>query len=167
MDSLRGFVGKLRVEGEPLEKVMRRPGFDEARFREVVEDNGRAYDEGVYRTVLADHQYAGYINRQQGEVKRLAKMERRRLPEGFDYNAVEGLRQEAKEVLTKFRPDTLGQASRLAGVNPSDVTLLVVWLDRMKKARRGGRGKSATRSDATRRGPSRDGTSRAAPARAR
>ncbi|MEQ9616975.1 MAG: tRNA uridine-5-carboxymethylaminomethyl(34) synthesis enzyme MnmG [Phycisphaerales bacterium] len=156
--SLRGFVDVIRVGGEPLAKSMVRPGFGEAEFREIVEDNGRGYDDAILRTVLAERQYEGYIERANREVRRVAKMERRTLPTSFDYALVSGLRAEAREVLSKFRPSTLGQASRLAGVNPADITLLVVWLDRGARERRG-----ATRP-CSQGAPSRGGTSRAAPA---
>jgi len=79
--------------------------------------------------VYNDLRYASYIERQYAEQKKLAEMERRRIPDYFDYAQVRGLRNEAKEVLAKFRPTTLGQAGRLAGVNPADVTLLAVALD--------------------------------------
>jgi len=74
--------------------------------------------------------YGGYILRQQQEAERVQKMESRRLPPDFDYTQVKGLCNEARAVLQRFRPATLGQAARLAGVNPSDVTILLFALER-------------------------------------
>ncbi|MEE9404304.1 MAG: tRNA uridine-5-carboxymethylaminomethyl(34) synthesis enzyme MnmG [Algisphaera sp.] len=83
-------------------------------------------DLGVLRGVLADRLYAGYIERSQREMAQLAKSETRALPDTLDYTTVTGLRSEAAAALNKFRPTTLGQAGRLAGVNPADLMLISV-----------------------------------------
>jgi tRNA uridine 5-carboxymethylaminomethyl modification enzyme len=80
--------------------------------------------------VLADIQYSGYIDRQYRQVEKIANQENTPLPSKFNYEAVEGLRNEAKMTLTKFKPTTLGQASRLAGVTPADLMLLTVSIGR-------------------------------------
>jgi len=74
--------------------------------------------------------YGGYIARQQREVARVRRMEDRRIPASLDYAALPGLRNEARQVLTRFRPATLGQAGRLAGINPADVTILLFAIER-------------------------------------
>jgi tRNA uridine 5-carboxymethylaminomethyl modification enzyme len=78
--------------------------------------------------------YGGYLAKQQREVDRLRRMESRRLPGDIDYTMIRGLRNEARQVLTRFRPATLGQAARLAGINPADVAVLLVALERSTKA---------------------------------
>ncbi|KPV52576.1 hypothetical protein SE17_14650, partial [Kouleothrix aurantiaca] len=78
--------------------------------------------------------YGGYLAKQQREVERVRKMETRRLPADFDYAALRGLRNEARQVLARFRPATLGQASRLAGIHPADVAVLLVALERRRRA---------------------------------
>lgn len=78
--------------------------------------------------------YGGYITRQQREIERVRKMESRRLPPDLDYAAVKGLRNEARQVLERFRPATLGQAARLAGINPADVAVLLFALERQRAA---------------------------------
>ncbi|MCB9848931.1 MAG: tRNA uridine-5-carboxymethylaminomethyl(34) synthesis enzyme MnmG [Phycisphaeraceae bacterium] len=93
------------------------------------EDMARAlpdFDPGVRLTAMAERQYLGYIERQRAEIKRQSEHERRRIPEGFDFAQVTGLRAEAMERLAKHRPVSLGQAGRLEGVNPTDVTLLAI-----------------------------------------
>lgn len=77
--------------------------------------------EGKYRT---------YINKQEQSVDKMRRLEDTRLPENFDYEAINGLRKEARMKLTQFKPATLGQASRLSGVNPADVAVLMVQLQR-------------------------------------
>ena len=72
--------------------------------------------------------YDGYIQRQLLQVKRAEKFERMAVPEGFDYGSVKALSREAREKLTKIRPETLGQASRVPGVTPSDIAVIAVAL---------------------------------------
>ncbi len=80
--------------------------------------------------VTIEAKYAGYIEKQRREVERMRRLEERRIPADFDYGAVVGLRNEAREQLARFRPATLGQASRLAGVNPTDISILLIHLER-------------------------------------
>ena len=74
--------------------------------------------------------YEGYIQRQQKQVEDFRKMERHKLPTDLDYSAIQGLRLEAREKLSAIRPLDLGQASRISGVSPADVTALMIWLER-------------------------------------
>ncbi|PDW04271.1 tRNA uridine-5-carboxymethylaminomethyl(34) synthesis enzyme MnmG [Candidatus Viridilinea mediisalina] len=80
--------------------------------------------------VEVECKYGGYISRQQREVERIRKMEHRRIPANLDYNQLPGLRYEARQVLQRFRPATLGQAGRLAGINPADVAIILFALER-------------------------------------
>ena len=77
--------------------------------------------------------YAGYINRQEVEVERFKSMEEKRIPEWIDYADVPSLRNEARQKLTKIRPATLGQASRISGISPADISLLLVTMKRGPK----------------------------------
>jgi tRNA uridine 5-carboxymethylaminomethyl modification enzyme len=74
--------------------------------------------------------YAGYIARQANEISKLRSLEDKQIPAGFDYAAVPSLRNEARQKLLKIQPATLGQASRISGVSPADVSILMVWLKR-------------------------------------
>lgn len=73
--------------------------------------------------------YEGYINRQLKQVEQFKKMERKQLPKALDYNAIGGLRLEAKQKLTTLRPENLGHASRITGVSPADISVLLVYLE--------------------------------------
>ncbi len=72
--------------------------------------------------------YEGYLGRQQREVERFRRMESRRIPEGFDFATIGQLRLEAREKLAAVGPRSIGQARRIAGINPSDITALWVHL---------------------------------------
>ena len=76
--------------------------------------------------------YAGYIARQQRQVEEFQRAETRRLPEDLDYGAIPALKVEAREKLAKIRPVSIGQASRISGVSPADVAVLMVWLEQRK-----------------------------------
>lgn len=81
--------------------------------------------------------YEGYIKRQLIQVEQFRKLEKRRLPEELDYSSVYGLSLEARQKLNKIRPDSVGQASRISGVSPADISVLLVYLEQMN--RKGGR----------------------------
>lgn len=76
--------------------------------------------------------YEGYIKRQEQQAESFKKMENRILPDDIDYMNIHGLRLEARQKLTKIKPKSLGQASRISGVSPSDVSVLIVWLESRK-----------------------------------
>ena len=77
--------------------------------------------------------YEGYIARQERQVERALRMEQRHIPVDLDYGALTGLRAEARERLTRHRPETVGQAARIEGVTPSDISLLLVHLERHRR----------------------------------
>ena len=72
--------------------------------------------------------YAGYVDRQDLEVNRLKSMESKRIPQNLDYKLIPSLRTEARQKLDSIRPLTIAQASRISGVSPSDIGLLMVWM---------------------------------------
>jgi tRNA uridine 5-carboxymethylaminomethyl modification enzyme len=84
----------------------------------------------VIEQVEVQTKYGGYLVKQQREVERVRRMESRRLPPDLDYAGIRGLRNEARQVLVRFTPATLGQAARLAGINPADIAVLLVALER-------------------------------------
>lgn len=88
--------------------------------------------EEIIEQVNIEAKYAGYIAKQHREIERLRRLEERPIPPDFDYNAVLGLRNEARDKLRLFRPATVGQASRLPGVNPPDVSILLIYLERAR-----------------------------------
>ena len=76
--------------------------------------------------------YSGYIQKQEDSVKRFDKLERRKIPDGIDYGAIQNLRVEAREKLAEIRPRSIGQASRISGVSPADISVLTIWIEKYR-----------------------------------
>ena len=87
---------------------------------------------GVAEQVNIHMKYDGYIQRQMRQVEQFQKLENKKLPENLDYNEVPSLRTEARQKLTAVRPLSIGQASRISGVSPADISVLLVWLEHKK-----------------------------------
>ena len=85
------------------------------------------------QAVEIDTKYQGYIDRQMRQVAEMKKLEDKRLPTDLDYSSIAGLRLEARQKLDKAKPLNLGQASRISGVSPADVSVLMVWLSQQKE----------------------------------
>lgn len=121
-------IGQTPVSsGVSLADLLRRPGIDYAELCAVDKDR-EPLDRRIVLTVEVSVKYAGYIKKEIAEVARREKLENKRLPDDIDYTAVRGLRIEAAQKLQKFRPLTVGQASRISGVNPADVSVLLIYL---------------------------------------
>ncbi len=84
------------------------------------------------RQVTIEAKYAGYIETQRKQVRRVSRLEERRIPDSFNYQTIVGIRKEAQEKLDRIRPATVGQASRISGVNPADISVLLVYLERCR-----------------------------------
>ncbi len=128
------FLSETRKEGQPLLKVCGRPNCTEDEFQSIrgeFSDSQLAWD--VREEVLIQCKYEGYIERQQRQVDKFARIERQRIPEGYDFMQVPGLRAEARQKFDLVQPLTVGQAGRIAGITPADVTLLSAWLERKKQ----------------------------------
>lgn len=117
--------------GTTLADIIRRPQMDY--------DSTAMYDEarpklprGIRERVWTEIKYEGYIRHQLEEVARQHKSETTVLPDDIDYSSIRGLRLEAAQKLEKVRPATLGQASRISGVNPADITVLMIYLQMRK-----------------------------------
>ena len=85
----------------------------------------------IFEQVEIELKYEGYIKRQQAQINEMRRLEVKLLPKDIDYDAIEGLRLEAREKLSKIRPHSVGQASRISGVSPSDISVLLIYLAKM------------------------------------
>lgn len=111
-----------------LADLLRRPGFHYANLEQYTLGNAdlnRFEKEGAE----IDIKYSGYIQRQQHQIEQISKQENRKLPETLNYDEIDTLSKEAREKLSKVRPLTIGQASRIGGVNPADINALLIYLE--------------------------------------
>lgn len=126
--------------GVSLADLLRRPALSYAELTEIdplwiaaraegeTSNNIQLPDPSVIRTVESDVKYAGYIQKELAEVQRQRKLEAKTLPPDLNYADMAGLRLEARQKLDKFRPLTVGQASRISGVSPADISVLLLYL---------------------------------------
>ena len=110
-----------------LAKILSRP---EVSYMDLPNRNPTVTEEIIQQVEIAI-KYAGYVQRQEIDVARTKKLENKVIPESFDYAKVPSLRMEARQKLTKIRPETIGQAVRISGVSPADISILLVWLKRI------------------------------------
>jgi tRNA uridine 5-carboxymethylaminomethyl modification enzyme len=137
IEYINQIIDRTTIEDEPLALRIKRPDYTQRDLtRDLELTSPQAPSPQALLTVLAERQYAGYIIRQRAEAKRHAEMEHRRIPHTIDFRAITGMRAEARERLHRFGPETFGQASRLEGVNPADLTLLLVAVSRARTATR-------------------------------
>jgi tRNA uridine 5-carboxymethylaminomethyl modification enzyme len=128
-DAIEDEISRLRTTrdgADTLIQLLRRP---EVQYKELPSNNPALNEEVVQQVEIAV-KYAGYIDRQETEVARFKTLEDKQIPGSFNYDTVHSLRTEARQKLNKIRPATLGQASRISGVSPSDIGILMVWLKR-------------------------------------
>ena len=111
---------------ESLAQMLKRP---EIAYQDLP-NRDESLTEEVVQQVEVALKYAGYISRQQDEVSRFKALETKQIPREFDYSTVPSLRKEARQKFAEIRPATLGQASRISGVSPADISILTVWLKR-------------------------------------
>lgn len=126
---LRGQLPKIRHEGCTLETWLRRP---ECHADQLPPEILGSTPPAWWDLIETDCKYEGYIQRQEDQIARTRKLEDRPIPPGIDYNTLRGLRAEARQKLDRIRPDTLGQAGRISGVTPADLSLLAIWLTKEK-----------------------------------
>ncbi len=120
--------GETRVKsGVSLADLLRRPPISYQDLAEIDPERPEL-PRAVRLSVEVDIKYAGYANRQRAEVERRQKLEEKRLPPDLDYSTIRGLRLEAAQKLSAVRPLTIGQASRISGVSPADISVLLIYL---------------------------------------
>lgn len=117
--------------GTTLTELIRRPELDYMKLAPIDEERQELPDEVVAQVNILI-KYDGYIRRQIKQVEHFKKLEKKRLPENFDYNEISGLRIEAQQKLNLYQPLSIGQASRISGVSPADVSVILVYLEQLK-----------------------------------
>ncbi|MBO4501366.1 MAG: FAD-dependent oxidoreductase, partial [Clostridia bacterium] len=114
------------ASGIRASELLRRPYIT---VRDIYALEGRTdFDARIAERAEIEIKYEGYIKKQLAEIERFSKLEEKRLPEDTDYSLIKGLRLEAQQKLNKLRPESIGRASRISGVSPADVSVLLIWL---------------------------------------
>ncbi len=129
-------VGSKKMnEALKAEAMLKRPEMTYKDLLKVIPQPEQELDDEVCEQVEIQVKYEGYIEKQWQQVERLKKMERKQIPEDLDYDAIQGLATEARQKLQLVRPLSVGQASRVSGVNPADVSILLVYLEQGRLAK--------------------------------
>ena len=116
-------------------ELLRRPEVSYDDLKEI-DKNRPEVDKVVIRQIEIQIKYEGYIKKQFKQIDQFKRMEYKNIPKNIEYEEVKGLRIEAKQKLSKIRPDSLGQASRISGVSPADVNVLVIYLEQQKRMKK-------------------------------
>jgi len=115
--------------GMKLSELLKRPQLNYDLLKDF--DKSRPdLPEEIFEQVEIDIKYEGYIKRQEAQVEEMRRLEKKSLDPNLDYGLISGLRLEAREKLKKVRPINIGQASRISGVSPADITVLLIWLEK-------------------------------------
>ncbi len=115
--------------GVKLVDLIKRPQLSYEILTEIDDDRPQL-DPNIFEQIEVEVKYEGYIKKQLAQVEQMRRMEKKLLPADIDYRTITGLRLEAQEKLNKVHPTNLGQASRISGVSPADISVLVIWLSK-------------------------------------
>lgn len=116
----------------PLLNLMQRPELTYDKLA-VFDENRPLLPRHVIKEVETEVRYKGYIEKQMAQIQKFRKMENKILSKDLDYNAIKGLRNEAKEKLSAIRPESVGQAGRISGVSPADINVLLIYLEQKNR----------------------------------
>ncbi|MFD1675994.1 tRNA uridine-5-carboxymethylaminomethyl(34) synthesis enzyme MnmG [Alicyclobacillus fodiniaquatilis] len=128
-ERLQSFASQPVEDGVTLEQLLRRPELSYDQVKQLDPTGGVNLPADVVEQVEIQTKYAGYIQKQEQVIERQKRLEHKLIPTELDFYQISGLATEAKEKLTKIRPRTVAQASRVAGVTPSDISILLVYLE--------------------------------------
>ena len=129
-ETANAVLGQEMEREYTLADLLRRPEISYEKLRQLSNVEFASLDAAVTEQVEIQTKYSGYIDRQKGEIERQAQNEKLRLPAEIDYATVRGLSREVQQKLNTHRPETLGEASRISGITPAAVSLLLVHLKR-------------------------------------
>lgn len=122
----------LLKSGISLAELLKRPELDYNDFNQVDKER-QALSQDIINQVMIELKYEGYIKRQQQQVVQFKRLEKRLIPDDIEYNDVISLRTEARQKLEKVRPISIGQASRISGVSPADISMLLVYMEQKSR----------------------------------
>ncbi len=124
-DYLATLNTEILSAGMSLYELLKRPEIDVTSLTKYLSNE---YDKAVLEQIALEAKYEGYIKKSLIDVRKMEKAEKTKIPENFDYDSLHNLASEAKQKLKEVRPDTIGQAQRISGVNPADISILTMYL---------------------------------------
>jgi tRNA uridine 5-carboxymethylaminomethyl modification enzyme len=127
LEQARSIAAGTKLNGNPLSRLLKQPDFD---VRTLPSHMLSCVPLATWELLQTDFKYEGYTARQCELNRRLDRKQNQRIPDGLDYQKIAGLRSEARQKLSSLRPTSLGQAARISGITPSDISILHIWLNR-------------------------------------
>jgi tRNA uridine 5-carboxymethylaminomethyl modification enzyme len=127
LEQARMIAVGTKLNGTPISRLLKRPDFE---VRALPHDMLACVPFSIWELLQTDFKYEGYAARQCELNRRLDRKQNQRIPNGFDYQKIAGLRSETRQKLSNMRPTSLGQAARISGITPSDISILHIWLNR-------------------------------------
>jgi tRNA uridine 5-carboxymethylaminomethyl modification enzyme len=138
-DDVRQFLEKYGSSdiknGVTLYEMLKRPEISYEAFRQI-DDEMPVLSREISEEIEIQIKYEGYIKKQLGQAEQFKKLENKKLPRNINYKEIRGLSLESQEKLSDIRPDNLGQASRISGVSPADISVLMVYIEQLRRTRR-------------------------------
>lgn len=135
LDFLKSLNSAELKSGIKLSELLKRPEITYESLRVIDESRPLNIEENVKEEVEILIKYEGYIKRQLQQAEQFKKIEKRKLPLNLDYNIISGLRLEARQKLSMVKPESVGQASRISGVSPADISVLLIYLEQLRRER--------------------------------
>src|SRR5437588_6583145 len=129
LEQCRTIAGKSRLDGTPVSQLLKRPGFS---YSDLPFEIRQIAPAGIWELLETEIKYEGYAVRQAQHNRELSKKNLQKIPDGFNFASIAGLSSETRQKLSKVRPLTVGQAARISGVTPADISILSIWLTKNK-----------------------------------
>jgi tRNA uridine 5-carboxymethylaminomethyl modification enzyme len=127
LEQARTIAVGTKLNGTPVSRLLKQPDFD---VRNVPGDTLSCVPLAIWELLQTDFKYEGYATRQSEHNQRLDRKRNQKIPDGLNYDKIAGLRSETRQKLSSLRPTSLGQAARISGITPSDISILHIWLNR-------------------------------------
>jgi tRNA uridine 5-carboxymethylaminomethyl modification enzyme len=127
LDEARSTAVGTKLRGIPISHLFKRPDFG---VQDLPAEILSCVPSAIWGLIETDFKYEGYAARQSQQNRQLERGQKRVIPDGLDYNKISGLRSETRQKLARLRPTSLGQAARISGVTPADVTIIAIWLSK-------------------------------------
>jgi tRNA uridine 5-carboxymethylaminomethyl modification enzyme len=127
LEQARVIVAGTKLNGTPISRLLKRPDFG---VKTLPHHILSCVPLSIWELLQTDSRYEGYAVRQSEQNQRLDRKRNQKIPDGLDYNKIAGLRLETRQKLSKLTPASLGQAARISGITPSDISILHIWLSR-------------------------------------